>query len=100
MAWKTPLLIVNRGRLNSPLDSFGTMNPCEITVKRITVMLIKAKVLAFANWTLLALVRLSLQKLSYLRNILVQTQRIADPQNENDNHSPAIDQQTQNRYIL
>jgi hypothetical protein len=51
MAWVTPLLIVRRGVLKVPLASFGTRNPWVTTVNKMTIMLIKAKVLALANYS-------------------------------------------------
>jgi hypothetical protein len=51
MAWVTPLLTVRRGVLKLPLASFGTRNPWVTTANRMTIMLIKARVLAFANYS-------------------------------------------------
>lgn len=50
MAWKTPLLSVRRGVLNDPRASLGTIAPCVRTVIKMIIMLIKASVLAFANY--------------------------------------------------
>lgn len=49
IAWKTPLLMVKRGVLKVPLDSFGTMKPWVTTVNKMMTMLINASVLAFAS---------------------------------------------------
>jgi hypothetical protein len=51
MAWKNPSLIVSKGVGKSPRDSFGTRNPCVTTVTKMTIILINASVLAFANYT-------------------------------------------------
>lgn len=50
MAWNMPLLMVRRGVLKVPRDSDGTRKPCVTTVTRMTIMLIRASVLAFANY--------------------------------------------------
>lgn len=50
IAWKIPLLMVKRGVLNVPLDSFGTMKPWVTTVNSMMTMLINASVLAFASY--------------------------------------------------
>jgi hypothetical protein len=49
MAWNTPSFMVKRGLEKVPLNSVGTMNPCVTTVTNITIILINASVLAFAN---------------------------------------------------
>ena len=51
MAWVTPLLTVRSGVLKFPLASFGTRNPWVTTVNKMTIMLIKARVLALANYS-------------------------------------------------
>jgi hypothetical protein len=50
MAWKTPLLRVKRGVLKVPFSDLGTRKPCVTTAIKITIMLIKANVLALANF--------------------------------------------------
>lgn len=49
-AWKIPLFMVQSSSGNSPRDSCGTEKPCETTVMTMTSMLMRAKVLAFANY--------------------------------------------------
>lgn len=50
IAWKKPSFIMRRELSNVPLDSAGTRKPWVMTVKRIIIILIRAKVEAFANY--------------------------------------------------
>jgi hypothetical protein len=49
-AWKMPVLMVKRGRLKVPFEDAGTKKPCVTTVVKMITILIKAKVLALANY--------------------------------------------------
>lgn len=70
MAWKMPSFMVRRDVVNSPLSSLGTINPCVTTVNRMIIILISAKVLAFANCRGLAWLFHKVTKI-YLGNVPV-----------------------------
>lgn len=62
-------------------------------------MLINANVLALASYTHQQCTSPQ-TKMSHLCNISIETQGVTDPQDENNNHSPSIRQETQYRYML
>jgi hypothetical protein len=61
IAWKKPLLMVNRGSENEPRSSGGTQKPWLTTVKTMMIMLARAKALAFASYLSPSAMRLSAQ---------------------------------------
>lgn len=99
-AWKMPVLMVKRGRLKVPFEDAGTKKPCVTTVIKMITILIKAKVLALANYFRQLHLNPESRYLLYLCNISIETQGVTDSQNKNNNHSSPIGQQTQNRHIL
>jgi hypothetical protein len=51
IAWSMPEFTVSSGVLKDPRSSAGAKRPCITTVTRMTIMLIKASVLALASFS-------------------------------------------------
>lgn len=114
-AWNMPSLTVSNGVVKEPRSAKGVRAPCMTTVATMMPMLIRASVLAFANYIVaISAFRgrkkshrqnyhhalLKRARKTYLGNISIQCQRVTNAQDEDNNNKLPVAEEVQHGDLV